>query len=91
MELNAHKFSLAAAIVMGVTYAVCGIFTMLAPDIALKFLGWMLHLVNVEKFAGGVEVTFGAFILGALPLLFYAYFGTFLFAWLYNKFLHTGQ
>lgn len=86
MQLNAHKFSLAALVTMAATYIICAVFTLLLPDVALKFLGWMLHLVNVEKFAGGVEVTFGSFILGMLPLLFYSYFGTFLFAWLYNQF-----
>ena len=87
MELNANKFSLAAVITVGITYVICAIFTMLLPEVALKFLGWMLHLVNVEKFAGGVEVTPATFVLGLLPILFYTYFGTFLFAWLYNRFL----
>lgn len=89
MTLNAHKFSLAATIIMGITYAICAVFTALVPDIALKFLGWMMHLVNVEKFAGGVEVTIGGFLLGLLPILFYTYFGTFVFAWLYNRLLQS--
>lgn len=85
MELNKQKFSLAATITMGIAYVICAVFTALLPDVALKFLGWMVHIVNVEKFAGGVEVTFGGFILGLLPVLFYTYLVSYLFAWLYNK------
>ena len=85
MELNKQKFSLAAATTMGVAYVICTVFTALLPDVALKFLGWMIHLVNVEKFAGGVEVTFGGFLLGLLPILFYTYISAYLFSWLYNK------
>lgn len=87
MELNKQKFALAAAITMGVAYAVCAVFTALFPDAALKFLGWMVHIVNVEKFAGGVEVTLSSFILGLLPVVFYAYLVSYLFARLYNKFV----
>lgn len=85
MELNRQKFALAAAMAMGTAYVICAVFTALLPDVALKFLGWMVHVVNVEKFAGGVEVTFGGFILGLLPVLFYTYLVSYLFAWLYNK------
>lgn len=87
MELNKQKFSLAATITMGIAYVICAIFTALFPDIALKFLGWIIHLVNVEKFADGVQVTLGSFIFGLLPILFYTYLGTYLFAWLYNRFV----
>lgn len=87
MGLNAQKFSLAATMTMGVAYIICGTFTALFPDVALRFLGWMVHLVNVEKFAGGVEVTFGSLIFGLLPILFYTYLAAYLFAWLYNRFV----
>lgn len=87
MKFHAQKFSLAATLTMGIVYVVCAAFTAVAPDLALKFLGWMLHIVNVEKFAGEVQMTFGSVILGLLPILFYTYLATWLFAWLYNKFL----
>lgn len=89
MTLNAHKFSLTATITMGITYVICAVFTLLFPDVALKFLGWMMHIVNVEKFAGGVEVTIGSFLLGLLPILFYTYFATYVFARLYNRLLQS--
>lgn len=89
MELNAKKFSLAAALTMGIVYAVCAAFTALAPELAVRFLGWMLHIVNVEKFAGGVEMTFGSVILGFLPILLYTYAGTWIFVSLYNRFVRN--
>ena len=87
MELNKQKFSLAATITMGVAYVTCAVFTALFPDVALKFLGWMVHIVNVEKFAGGMEVSLGSFFLGLLPIVFYTYVMSYLFAWVYNKLL----
>lgn len=58
-------------------------------DVTIKFLGWMLHLVNVEKFVDGAAITFGAFFLGLAPILLYSYFAAYLFAWLYNSFTQT--
>lgn len=85
MEFNKNKFGLALAGTMTIAYVVCALFTAIAPDLALKFLGWMVHLVNVDKFADGTEVTFGTFILGLLPIIFYAYLAGWLFAWMYNR------
>lgn len=85
MTLNTNKLALAATITIGIAYIVCAVFTAIAPETALKFLGWTLHLVNVDKFAGGVEVTLGSFILGLLPILFYSYITAYIFALLYNK------
>ena len=87
MELNKQKFSLAATATMGIAYVICAVFTALFPDFALKFLGWMIHLINIEKFAGGVQITFGTLLLGLLPILFYTYIVTYIFAWIYNKLL----
>lgn len=89
MEFNKNKFALAAAGAMGIAYVICAAFTALWPAVALKFLGWMVHLVNVEKFASGVQVTFGGFILGLLPIVFYAYILGWLFAWFYNRLLKS--
>jgi len=84
MELNASKFARAAAMTAGAAYVVCVLFVAAAPDVALLFLGWLIHLTNVEQFAG-VSITFGGAALGLLPILFYSYFGARLFAFLYNR------
>ena len=76
---------------MGVAYITCTVFTALFPDVATKFLGWMVHIVNVEKFAGGMEVTLSSFFLGLLPIVFYTYVMSYLFVWLYNRSLESRQ
>ncbi|MBI5913572.1 hypothetical protein HY839_04005 [Candidatus Azambacteria bacterium] len=85
MQLNAQKFALAATITMGIAYTICAAFTALNPDLAMRFLGWIIHLTNVDKFTS-INVTFGSFIASLVPILVYTYGGTYLFAWLYNKF-----
>ena len=45
----------------------------------------MMHLVNVEKFTGDVQITLGGFVLGLLPILFYTFIFTYILAALYNK------
>lgn len=85
MKLHAQKFALAATITMGIAYAICAAFTALSPDLAMKFLGWIIHLTNVDKFTA-IEVTFGGFIASIVPILAYTYLGTYLFASLYNRF-----
>ena len=87
MELDKNKFALALAETMGIAYVVCAVFTTLWPDLALKWLGWTLHLVNIEKFAGGVQVTAGGFIAGLVQILFYSYLVGWLFVWFYNRLL----
>ncbi|OGD24294.1 hypothetical protein A2Z10_02725 [Candidatus Azambacteria bacterium RBG_16_47_10] len=84
MQFNAQKFALAATITMGIAYVICAAFTALNPELAMKFLGWIIHLTNVDKFTA-IEVTFGSFIASLVPILAYTYFGAYLFAWLYNK------
>ena len=57
MKLDIQKFSLAAALTMGVIYAVCAVFVALWPDFAMQLFGWLVHLVNVDKFSGDVQIT----------------------------------
>ena len=84
MKLDIQKFSLAAALTMGVIYAVCAIFVALWPDFALQLFGWLAHLVNVS---GDVQITAIGFIFGLLLILVYSYVGALIFGWLHNKFL----
>ena len=86
-KLNANKFSLAVALTMGIIYVVCAVFVTLWPDFSLQLFGWLVHLVNVDKFAGDVQITALEFIIGLVQALVYAYIGAWVFAWLHNKFL----
>ncbi|MDP3975214.1 MAG: DUF5676 family membrane protein [Candidatus Jorgensenbacteria bacterium] len=85
MELNKQKFALAAGGAMGIIYVVCALFVALWPEFSLQLFGWLVHLVNVDKFAGDVSMTFGGFIAGLLQAVAYTYVGFWLFAWLHNR------
>lgn len=86
MELKTQKFALASAITMAILYAICSAFVAIAPETALKFGGWLIHITNVEQFAT-VGMNLGEVLFGFLPILFYSYIGAYLFAWIYNKLL----
>ncbi len=85
MRLNIKRFAWAAGLTMTAVYAVCAAFTALFSNLATRFLGWMLHIVNIEKVAGDVKITLGSVILGWIPLVLYSYFTALIFAWLYNR------
>ncbi len=85
-KINKNGFALAVGGVMGVIYIVCAIFIALWPQFALQLFGWLVHLVNVEKFAGDVAITLGGFIWGLIQVVVYTYVGAWLIAWLHNKF-----
>ena len=86
-KLNIQKFSLAAAVTMGVIYIVCAAFVSLWPEFSLQLFGWLVHLINVDKFAGDVKITVLGFIVGLVQAVVYTYIGALLFSWLHNKFL----
>ena len=85
MQLDVKKFSKAAALTVGVVYLVCALLVILLPEFALQLLGWVTHLVNVDKFAGGVSITVGGLVAGFLQVIVYTYIGTALFASIFNK------
>ena len=86
MELKKGKLALAAAATFGVSYVVCALFVIVAPDLALRLVGWLFHLLNVEQFAGEVAITAGAFAGGLVQVLIYSYLVAWLLAWFYNRF-----
>lgn len=85
MKLDTKKFAMAAAGTMGIVYVACAAFVSVLPDFSLKLLGWLVHLVNVDKFAGDVHVTLGGFIIGLVQAVAYTYFFALVFGWLYNR------
>jgi len=87
MKLKKQNFALAAGATMGIIYVVCAIFVTLWPDFALRLFGWLVHLVNLDKFAGDVRITLTGFVMGLLQAVIYTYVGALLFGWLHNKFL----
>ena len=89
MELDKNKFSTAVAGTIGIVYVVCAVFVALWPDFALQLFGWLVHLVNVDKFAGDVAITATGLIIGLVQVLVYTYVGAYFFAWLHNRFMKT--
>lgn len=83
---NKHAFGLSVASTMGVLYIVCAVFVWAAPAFTLQLLGWVTHIVNVEKFAGDVVLTFQGLVFGLLQILVSGYISGWIFAWFYNRF-----
>ncbi len=85
-QMSKNGLALAAAGVMGLAYVLCAVFVVLWPDFSLQLLGWLVHLVNVEKFAGGVQITVVGFVGGLIQTVLYTYAGAWLVALLHNRF-----
>ena len=84
--LNKSKFSLAAMLTVAILYVACAVLVAVLPDLSLKLLGWVAHIVNVEKFAGQVNVTASGLIAGLLEVMIYSYVASWIFVGLYNRF-----
>ena len=80
MELNKNKFALAAAKVLGVWYVICALLVALAPNLAVKLFGWMVHLINLEP-----GVSFPEVIYGFIEVIILTYVSAYVFAWLHNR------
>lgn len=80
MELQRNKFALAAAEVMGVWYVICASLVALAPDVAVKLFGWMVHLVDLKP-----GVSFPEVIYGFIEIIILSYATAYVFAWLHNR------
>jgi len=87
MQFNAQKLASAAALTSGVMYLVCVVVAVAWPEVALKLVGWLAHIVNIEKFAGDVAVTAGGVAIGLLEVMVYGYIAAWIFASIYNRLL----
>lgn len=87
MELNKNKFALAASGTVAITYIICAVFTFLWPETAVQLLGFIFHILNMEKLAGGVDVTLWSAIIGLLQVIIYTFVNIWVFAWIYNRLL----
>jgi len=81
--LNKNKFALSAGIAVAAISALCAGFVIIAPNLAAKLAGSIMHLVNIDP---SMKITAGSFILGALQSFIYGYIIAFIFAWLHNKY-----
>ena len=85
-RIDTRGFALAASGVMGAIYVICSAFVAIWPAFSIQLFGWLMHLVNVEKFAGNVAITLSGFVWGLAQAIVYTYIGAWLIAWLHNKF-----
>lgn len=85
MTFHKQKLSLAAAETTGLMYVICAIFVALWPDFSLRLLGWVTHIVNVDKFAGDARLTVFGFLGGLAQVLIYTYIAVWIFASFYNR------
>ena len=85
MEIRNNAFALALAETSAVLYALCAFVVALWPEGALQLLGSVAHLVNVEQFVGGIQLTWGSFAIGLIEIVIYSYVAGWLLAWFYNK------
>ena len=84
-SLNKRAVATAAAGTVGVAYAVCAIFVSLWPQAAMALMGWLVHLVNADRYAGDIRITFPGFIFGLVEAMVYAAAVSYLFAWIYDR------
>jgi len=85
MTLDKSKLALALSGTFGILYVICGIFVFLLPDLALRLMSSVAHMVNVAKFAGDVKITLGGLLIGLIQILIYGYVAGWIFGWLYNR------
>jgi len=79
MELNKNKFAFAAAEVLAIWYLVCALLVAMAPSLAVKLFGWMVHLVDLKP-----DVTFPEVIYGFVEVTILTYITAYAFAYLHN-------
>jgi hypothetical protein len=84
LKLNGRSIALATALTSGIAYAICALLVALAPQAAMAFFSYILHIeiTNLVR-----VVSLGSFITGLLfwslaPALYAV-----LLARLYNRFL----
>ena len=84
-KFNTQATALSSAIVMGILYVICALFTLLSPRFALQLFGWIFHLVNLDQIAGGLTITPVGLVIGLVQIVVYTYLTVLLVAWLYNR------
>lgn len=81
--IQKNKFALAVADVMTGISALCGGLVAIAPDLAARLAGSIMHLVNIDP---SMRITWGGFVAGLVQVFVYSYVLAYIFAWLHNKY-----
>lgn len=84
--INKNKVALSAGLTGAIMYIFCAIFVWILPDLSLKLIGWLAHLVNLqEKLSGNVTLTIGGVATGLIEVFIYLYVVGWIFAGVYNR------
>lgn len=82
--LDSQRVAFAAAGTGGILYILCAVFVFFFPGMSLQLLGFLVHMINVEKFAYGVQITPFGFLIGLFEVIVYVYIAASLFVGIYN-------
>lgn len=83
-RLESNRLAIAAATVGGIAYAVCAAAVAIAPAATLQLFGWLVHVLNIEQYAGVMGITPDAFLAGLVQTIVYVYLAVLLFGVTYN-------
>lgn len=84
MKFNVQQLAISAALTMGVAYLVCALVVGLWPDVVLKLMQSLFHLVNLQTVFGTMNITFTGFFSGLVQAMLYPYLAILGFGWFYN-------
>lgn len=90
--INKNKAALSAGLTGGIMYVFCAIFVWILPDLSLKLVGWLAHMINLqEKLSGNMTLTIGGIVAGSIEVFIYLYVVGWIFAAIYNKLTRSNQ
>ncbi len=85
-ELNPKVVSFSLAIISGITYVLCAVFFVLAPQATLGFFKEMFHGIDITKIAVP-SVPLGSAVFGFVEIVVFSLIAGWLFAAIYNYLL----
>lgn len=90
--LSKNKVALSAGLTGAIMYIFCAIFVWILPDLSLKLVGWLAHMINLqEKLSGNMTLTIGGVVAGSIEVFIYLYVVGWIFAAVYNKLTRSNQ
>lgn len=85
MQLQSGSLALSGAVTAAVLYAACSLFVLLAPELAVKLTGNVMHMITLEPIAANIQITLASFISGLVQVVLSTYVALLIFAGVYNQ------
>lgn len=83
-KLNIKAFALASALICGIVYIICALFSWINPELLIKISNYLFHSIDLTQIKS-TEITLLSTIIGLIITTIFAYIIGGLFAWMYNK------